>query len=114
MAFLHLESLSSIYTTTKSHANILYDILFIISGVNCEENLDECASNPCQNGGMCNDRANSYTCSCPPGYLGQHCETDVAVCESGVYYASGVLKLFLPEFRNKKIKIHQSMLNISH
>lgn len=84
--------------TTHSHANKRYFILFIISGVNCEENLDECASNPCQNGGMCNDRANSYTCSCPPGYLGQHCETDVAVCESGVYYASGVLEPFLPEF----------------
>uniref|UniRef100_A0A1B0DCG4 EGF-like domain-containing protein n=1 Tax=Phlebotomus papatasi TaxID=29031 RepID=A0A1B0DCG4_PHLPP len=50
--------------------------------VNCEENLDECLSNPCQNGGVCNDRDNGYTCTCLPGFLGGHCEIDVAVCES--------------------------------
>ncbi|CAD7079574.1 unnamed protein product [Hermetia illucens] len=52
-------------------------------GVNCEENVDECLSNPCQNGGICRDRDNGYICTCPPGYLGTHCEIDVAVCETG-------------------------------
>lgn len=52
-------------------------------GLNCEENLDECLSNPCQNGGMCHDHANGYTCSCLPGYLGIYCEMDIAVCETG-------------------------------
>ncbi|XP_073821482.1 protein eyes shut-like [Musca autumnalis] len=54
-----------------------------ITGANCEENVDECMSNPCQNGGHCRDRNNGYTCTCQPGYLGDHCEVDVAVCETG-------------------------------
>ncbi len=37
--------------------------------------IDECASNPCENGGTCNDDINQYTCSCDPGWTGVHCET---------------------------------------
>lgn len=51
--------------------------------MNCEQNLDECLSNPCQNGGTCHDRDNGYVCYCPLGYSGGHCELDVAVCDSG-------------------------------
>ena len=37
--------------------------------------IDECVSNPCQNGGTCTDALNSYTCACAPGWAGVHCET---------------------------------------
>ena len=37
--------------------------------------VDECASNPCQNGGTCSDGFNEYTCSCVAGYEGANCET---------------------------------------
>ena len=33
-----------------------------------------CSSNPCQNGGSCNDLGCDYSCSCPAGYYGMHCE----------------------------------------
>lgn len=54
-----------------------------IKGSNCEENLNECLSNPCQNGGSCYDKDNSYVCLCAPGFLGSNCDIDVAVCTTG-------------------------------
>jgi len=37
--------------------------------------IDECASNPCQNGGTCVDNVNGFTCACVSGYDGTSCET---------------------------------------
>lgn len=36
---------------------------------------DQCASNPCQNGGSCEDQFQSYICFCPEEFEGRHCET---------------------------------------
>ena len=36
---------------------------------------NECASNPCQNGGTCWDGLNHYSCNCLPGFEGTDCET---------------------------------------
>lgn len=33
-------------------------------------NIDECASNPCQNQAKCEDKVNDYFCDCYPGYTG--------------------------------------------
>ena len=37
--------------------------------------IDECASDPCQNGGTCVDKINRYNCECEDGYTGTNCET---------------------------------------
>ncbi|XP_070560578.1 uncharacterized protein [Ptychodera flava] len=53
-------------------------------------------ANPCENGGVCNgteldpdctseERSkgfDGYTCSCPPGFVGEYCHTDYNECES--------------------------------
>lgn len=37
--------------------------------------IDDCASNPCQNGGSCIDLVNDFTCTgCIPGYTGKKCD----------------------------------------
>ncbi len=36
-------------------------------GERCSEDINECSSNPCLNGGDCDHGINSYTCTCPPG-----------------------------------------------
>ena len=40
------------------------------AGARCETDINECASNPCQQGGTCDDQVNGFTCSCPPGFAG--------------------------------------------
>ena len=37
-------------------------------------NIDECAPEPCQNGGVCVDGIAAYTCNCVAGYVGENCE----------------------------------------
>ena len=37
--------------------------------------LNECASNPCLNGGACKGAVNGYTCECCAGFTGELCET---------------------------------------
>ena len=35
---------------------------------------DECASNPCRNGGTCFDQVNSFACTCPFPMGGDLCD----------------------------------------
>ncbi|XP_053355426.1 sushi, nidogen and EGF-like domain-containing protein 1 isoform X2 [Clarias gariepinus] len=51
------------------------------NGRMCQIDIDECSSNPCQNGGTCTDKVNSFTCQCPPGFTGTLCETDIDECQ---------------------------------
>ena len=48
----------------------------------CETNVNECASSPCMNGGVCTELVNSFKCACPSGWTGQRCEMDVRSCDS--------------------------------
>ncbi|XP_028288640.1 cubilin [Parambassis ranga] len=49
-------------------------------GVNCDQNINECASNPCQNGGTCTDGINGFTCTCTAQWTGPLCQTAQQVC----------------------------------
>ena len=37
--------------------------------------IDDCAAQPCLNGGVCTDKVNGYQCSCSDGYAGVNCQT---------------------------------------
>ena len=42
--------------------------------------INECANEPCLNGGMCIDGINGFTCTCLDGFLGTTCELDRNEC----------------------------------
>lgn len=41
-----------------------------------------CSSNPCLNGGQCEDQFNQFSCICPPGWGGERCQSDLDDCAS--------------------------------
>lgn len=41
-------------------------------GIYCDNEINECDSSPCQNGGVCVDKLASYLCACGFGYTGKH------------------------------------------
>ncbi|XP_019369156.1 PREDICTED: sushi, nidogen and EGF-like domain-containing protein 1 isoform X4 [Gavialis gangeticus] len=47
----------------------------------CDE-IDECRSQPCLNGGSCKDRIAEFLCMCEAGYTGLHCELEIDECQS--------------------------------
>ena len=50
-------------------------------GTNCQININECASFPCQNGGYCTEPfVNMYQCQCVPGFEGIDCEINIDEC----------------------------------
>lgn len=50
------------------------------TGANCQVNIDDCASSPCENAGTCQDGVNDYTCSCTLGYTGKNCSVRSDAC----------------------------------
>lgn len=53
----------------------------------CEQELDECKSNPCQNGGYCHNLINKFLCVCDMSFAGDVCQTDV----SDIYFYVALL-----------------------
>ena len=50
--------------------------------LNCfsvKPDIDECASAPCQHGGICVDQVSGYLCHCAPGYTDVQCQTGKTV-----------------------------------
>ncbi|XP_019904939.2 sushi, nidogen and EGF-like domain-containing protein 1 isoform X3 [Esox lucius] len=47
----------------------------------CDE-INECLSQPCLNGGTCKDRVASFLCECDEGFSGNRCQTDGDECLS--------------------------------
>ncbi len=52
------------------------------SGTQCQTQINECASTPCMNSGVCTDYLNSYSCTCANGFTGVRCQTNINECAS--------------------------------
>jgi len=71
-----------------------------------------CDSEPCLNGGICeDDRAgNTYSCTCCPAFVGQNCDTvfgfktnDVEICDPGrksCFYTRGEVSTYTSDLFN--------------
>ena len=57
--------------------------------------IDDCAPNPCMNGGACTDGIDSSNCTCVAGFNGTNCET------SELYVVFTVLVSCLNSLRNR-------------
>ena len=62
----------------------------VAEGGNCDVDVNECDSNPCQNGATCDDSltapseiaAHAYRCTCVAGWQGFNCADDIDECLS--------------------------------
>lgn len=43
----------------------------------CDVDIDECASQPCKNGGICNDLPGGFSCKCPDEFTGPLCSSPI-------------------------------------
>ncbi|XP_030062607.1 protein crumbs homolog 1 [Microcaecilia unicolor] len=73
------------------------------TGVHCDQDVDECYMNPCQNGGTCENVPGYYLCHCPlekkEGYLygGWNCTEILTGCMNHTCQNEG---LCVPHFQN--------------
>ncbi|CAM5161553.1 unnamed protein product [Natator depressus] len=73
------------------------------TGIHCEEDINECYMNPCQNGGTCENFPGNYTCHCPFGekegisFGGRNCTEVLLGCNNHQCQNSG---LCIPHLKN--------------
>uniref|UniRef100_A0A8C4NJP3 Delta-like protein n=1 Tax=Eptatretus burgeri TaxID=7764 RepID=A0A8C4NJP3_EPTBU len=58
-------------------------------GPTCSNNIDDCSSRPCSNGGRCIDGVNWYMCECAPGFAGPDCRININECQSSPCMSGG-------------------------
>ncbi|KAJ8285050.1 hypothetical protein COCON_G00039000 [Conger conger] len=67
-------------------------------GTYCHENINDCESNPCRNGGTCIDKVGVYQCICGDGWEGLHCETNIDDCSTGPCHNGGTCRDLVNDF----------------
>ncbi|KAK2846751.1 hypothetical protein Q5P01_009750 [Channa striata] len=74
-----LESLAVIFVSPQKEVlNCTCPIGF--TGTLCEDDINECEMNPCENQGTCVNTAGSFYCRCQSGFSGPVCSADVDEC----------------------------------
>ncbi|KAF3693195.1 Protocadherin Fat 4 [Channa argus] len=74
-----LESLAVIFVSPQKEVlNCTCPVGF--TGTLCEDEINECEVNPCENQGTCVNTAGSFYCQCQSGFHGPVCSPDVDEC----------------------------------
>ena len=68
----------NLHLTCKLIKGRVEDLMRMFLCCNHYSDVDECASNPCQNG-TCMDGINDYTCNCTVGFIGKNCDHGMIV-----------------------------------
>lgn len=65
----------------------------------CDEDINECDEDPtlCNNGGTCFNRQGSFSCSCPEGRIGRHCQ-EIDECSSNPCQNNGTCEDLVDNF----------------
>jgi len=64
----------------KFQASVVSYFVLFFPGIQCEKDVDECLSLPCQNNATCIDGVDTYNCHCAEGFQGTLCETEINEC----------------------------------
>ncbi|KAM7154824.1 cubilin-like [Molossus nigricans] len=67
------------------------------AGINCTENINECLSSPCLNGGTCVDGINAFSCECTRFWTGPLCQTPQQVCGGSLSGTNGSFSYKSPD-----------------
>uniref|UniRef100_A0A7N6AI00 Delta-like protein n=1 Tax=Anabas testudineus TaxID=64144 RepID=A0A7N6AI00_ANATE len=68
------------------------------TGTYCHENINDCESAPCLNGGTCIDKVNQYECICAEGWDGPTCLNNIDDCSSAPCQNRGVCRDLVNDF----------------
>uniref|UniRef100_A0A3Q1EF22 Delta-like protein n=1 Tax=Acanthochromis polyacanthus TaxID=80966 RepID=A0A3Q1EF22_9TELE len=68
------------------------------TGTYCHENINDCESAPCLNGGTCIDKVSQYKCVCAGGWDGSTCQNNIDDCSSAPCQNRGVCRDLVSDF----------------
>ncbi|KAG7236916.1 hypothetical protein INR49_000128, partial [Caranx melampygus] len=68
------------------------------TGTYCHENINDCESAPCLNGGTCIDKVTEYQCICADGWGGPTCQNNIDDCSSAPCQNRGVCRDLVGDF----------------
>lgn len=63
------------------------------TGPNCDELIDGCEHDPCENNGICEPKGSVYVCNCPIHFTGDICQYSERLEFSSQYKGNGFIEL---------------------